>query len=138
MIFYNPIMDSFCTFADYLIDKNRHVGEVSLSLRYDGGLTMSVLSGKDDTPTKFSIGDRFFMQDNKTYDILEGTVTMSPTTQNKYYTITLINNYSVHNVAPSNLYDENDVPSADKPSASSFFFSTRLVEARTKRHDTTR
>ena len=41
MIFYNPIMDSFCTSADYLIDKNRLVGEVFPSLRYDGGLTMS-------------------------------------------------------------------------------------------------
>ena len=39
-------MDSFCTSADYLIDKNRHVGEVFPSLQYDGGLTMSVLSGR--------------------------------------------------------------------------------------------
>ena len=27
MVFYNPILDSFCTFVDYLIDKNRHIGE---------------------------------------------------------------------------------------------------------------
>ena len=27
MVFYNPIMDSFCTSADYLIDKNRLVGK---------------------------------------------------------------------------------------------------------------
>ena len=80
MIFYNPIMDSFCTSADYLIDKNHQVGGVFPTLRYDGGLTMSVLSGKDDTPTKFSICERVFVQDNKTYDILEGTVTMPPTT----------------------------------------------------------
>ena len=32
MNFYNPIMDSFCTSADYLIDKNQHVGEVFPSL----------------------------------------------------------------------------------------------------------
>ena len=79
---------------------------------------MSVLSGNDDTPTKFSIGDCVFMQDNKTYDILEGTVMMPPTTQNKYYTITLIDDSSVHDVAPSDLYDENDVPFAGKPSVS--------------------
>ena len=36
MIFYNHIMDSFCTSTDYLIDKNRHVGKVFPSLRYDG------------------------------------------------------------------------------------------------------
>ena len=59
------------------------------------------------------------MQDNQTYDVFEGTVTIPTTTQNKYYTIMLIDDSSVHNVAPSNLYDEKDVPSADKPSASS-------------------
>ena len=67
---------------------------------------MSVLSGKDDTPTKFNIGDRVFMQDNQMYDILEGTVMMSPTTQNKKYTITLVHDSSIHNVMPPDLYDE--------------------------------
>ena len=47
-----------------------------------GGLTMSVLSGKDDTPTKFNIGDHISLQDNQMYDILEGTMTMPPTTLN--------------------------------------------------------
>ena len=108
MTFYNPIMDSFCTSADYLLDKNRHIGEVSPSLQYDGRLPMSVLSGKDNTPTKFSIGDRVFMQDNKTYDILKGTVTTSTTTQNKCYTITLIDDPSVRDMAPSDLYNAND------------------------------
>ena len=83
---------------------------------------MSVLSEKDDTPTKFSIGERVFMLDNKTYDILEGTVTMPPTIQNKYYTITLVDDSLVHNVAPSDLYGANDVPSAGKPSVSLGFF----------------
>ena len=82
MIFYNPILDSFCTLADYLIDKNCHVGEVFPSLLYNGGLTMSVLSDKTDSPTKFAIGDRVFVQDSKTYDIMEATVTMPPTTKN--------------------------------------------------------
>ena len=56
------------------------------------------------------------------YDISEGTVTMPPTTQNKYYTITLVDDSSVHDVVPSDLYDENNVPSAGKPSASLGFF----------------
>ena len=100
-------MNSFCISADYLIDKNWHVGEVFLSLPYDGG---------------FSIGDRVFVQDNQMYDILKGTVTMPPTTYNKYHTITLVNDSSIHNVVPSNLYDENDVQSAGKPSTSLGFF----------------
>ena len=122
MIFYNPIMDSFCTSADYLIDKNRRVGKVFPSLRYDGGLTMSVLSGKDDTPTKFSNDERVFMQDNTTYNVLEGTVRMPPTTQNKYYIFTLVDDSTVHNVTPSNLFGANDVPFSGKPSASLGFF----------------
>ena len=83
---------------------------------------MSLLSRKNDTPTKFNIGDRFFMQDNKKYDELEGKVKMPSTTQNKYYTITLVDDCSVHNVLPSNLYDENDVLSAGKSSPSLGFF----------------
>ena len=41
------------------------------SLQYDGGLTISILSGKDNTPTKFNICDCVFVQDNQMYDILE-------------------------------------------------------------------
>ena len=77
---------------------------------------MSVLSGKGDTPTKFSIGECVSMKDNKMYNILEGTVTMPPTTQNKYYIITLVDDFLVHDVAPSDLYGTNDVPYAGKPS----------------------
>ena len=53
MVFY-PIRDSFSTSADYLVDKNRHVGEVFPSLQYDGGLTTSVLYEKSDAHTKFA------------------------------------------------------------------------------------
>ena len=116
--FITKLWIAFCASADYLIDKNQYVSEVFPSLRYDRGLTMSVLSGKDVIPTKFSIEDCVFIQDNKMYDILEGTVTMPPTTQIKHYTITLIDDSTVHFVAPSNFFDENDVPSAGKPSAS--------------------
>ena len=28
MVLYNPILERFSTFASYLVDKNRHVGEV--------------------------------------------------------------------------------------------------------------
>ena len=83
---------------------------------------MSILFGKDDTLTKFSIGERVFMQDNKTYDILEGTVMMPLTTQNKYYTVTLVDDSSFQDVAPSNLYGANDVPSIGKPFTSLGFF----------------
>ena len=72
MVLYNPIMDSVCTSADYLINKNCHVGEVFSSLSYDGGLRMTILSGKDDTSTKFNIGDCVSMQDNEIYDRRNG------------------------------------------------------------------
>ena len=47
---------------------------------------------------------------------------MPPTTQNKYYTITLVDDSLAHNVSLSDLYGANDVPSAEKPSASLDFF----------------
>ena len=37
MVSYNSILDIFSTLADYLVDKNRHVGEVFPSLQYNGG-----------------------------------------------------------------------------------------------------
>ena len=117
MVFYNTIMDSFYTLANNLIEKNCHIGEGSPSLRHKG-LAMSVLSGKDDTRTKFNIGDCVFVQDNKIYDILEGRVTMPSTIMNKYYIVTLGNDSLVHNIDPSDLYGANDVPSTRKPSAS--------------------
>ena len=73
---------------------------------------MFVLSGRDDTLTKFYIGDCVFVQDNKTYNILEGTATISLTTLNKHYTVTLVDDSLVHNVNPSDLYSANEVLSA--------------------------
>ena len=70
-----------------MVDKNRYVGEVFPSLRYDGGLTTSILSEKSDTPTKFAISELVIDQDNETYDTLEDTVMMLPTTKSKFYTI---------------------------------------------------
>ena len=122
MVFYNPNLDSFSTSADYLIDKNRHVDEVFPPLQYDGGLTTSVLFEKSDAPTKFNIGEMLFVQDSKTYDILEGIVMMPPTTKSKFYTIELSDDSLIHNVPPSNVYDEINVPSTGKPSDSLGFF----------------
>ena len=98
MVFYNPILDRFSTLADYLVDKNRHVGEVFSSLQYNGGLTSSILSEKPDAPTKFDIGEKVFVQDSETYDILEGTVMMPPTTKSKFYTIKLTDDSLIHDV----------------------------------------
>ena len=92
-------MDSFCTSADYFIDKNRHIGQVFPSLQYDGGWQCPYYPEKMILLQNLILEIVVFMQDNQTYDILEGTVTTSPTTQNKYYTITLIDDSSVHNVA---------------------------------------
>ena len=103
MIFYNPNLDSLSTSANYLIDKNCHVGEVFLSLQYDGELTTSVMSEKSDAPTKFNIGENVFVQDSKTYDILEGIVMMLPTTKSKFYTIELPDNFSNHCLTLSDL-----------------------------------
>ena len=36
-IFYNPVLDSMSVSADFLLDKNCHIGEVFDCLRYDGG-----------------------------------------------------------------------------------------------------
>ena len=47
---------------------------------------------------------------------------MPPTTLNKYYTVTLVNDSSIHGVAPSNLYVVNDIPSTGNLSPSLGFF----------------
>ena len=108
--------------TDYLVDKDRHVGEVFPSLQYDGGLITSVLSEKTDAPTKFNISEKVFVQDSETYDILEGNVIMPPTTKCKFYTIELLDESLIHDVPPSNVYDENNVPSTGKPWDSLGFF----------------
>ena len=61
------------------------------------------MSEKSDAPTKFTIGERVFVQDSETYDILEGTVTMPLTTKCKFYTIEVLDDSSIHDVHPSNV-----------------------------------
>ena len=51
------------------------------------------------------MGERVFVQDKETYDILEGTVTMLPTTKNKFYPIELLDDSLLHDVNPSNMYN---------------------------------
>ena len=97
-------------------------GEVLPFFRYDGRLTTSVLSEKSDAPTKFNIGEKIFVQDSETYDILEGIVMMSLTTKSKFYTIELTDDASMHDVPPSDIYDDNNVTSTGKPSGSLGFF----------------
>ena len=72
--------------TDYLVDKDRHVGEVFPSLQYDGGLITSVLSETSDATTKLNIGGKILVQDNEIYDILEGIVMMPPTTKRVNFT----------------------------------------------------
>ena len=63
-----------------------------------------------------------FVQDKETYDSLERTMTIPPTTKSKFYTIELSDDFSIHDVPPENVYDENSVPYTGKPSNSLGFF----------------
>ena len=67
-----------------------------------------------------------------TYDIMEATVTMPPTTKSKYYTVMLIDDLTFHNVGPCNIYSGDDVSSLDKPSASLGYFRPDWIK-KTKR-----
>ena len=88
----------------------------------------SVLSEKSDALTKFNIGEKVFVQDSETYDILKGIVIMPPTTRSKFYTIKLADNSSTHDVSPSDVYDENNVLLTGKPSDSLGFFRSEWMK----------
>ena len=122
MIFYNPELDSFCVSADYLIDTQRHIGEVFPSIIYDGGLTTKVISDKKDGPTKFLVDQPVFVQCTKTYDILSGRITMPPTSQTKTYKVLLDDGNREVEVDPKNIYTEHNVPASGMPSQSLNFF----------------
>ena len=68
-------------------------------------MTTSVLLEKSDAPTKFTIGERLFVQDKEIYDILEGTVTMPPITKSKLYIVELLDDSLLRDVHPLNMYD---------------------------------
>ena len=107
--------------ADFLLDKNRLIGEVFDCLRYDGGLIMSVLSDGNTTPTKFNAGDAGFIQCQKTFDILDVTVTMVNTSKIKKYTAKLQNN-TTRNANPNYIFDEHNDPAPGTHSMSLAFF----------------
>ena len=121
MIFYNPVLDSMSVSANFLLDKNRHIGEVFNCLRYDGGLIMSVLLDGNSTPTKFNAGDAAFIQCQETFDIIDVTVKMVPTSKTKKYTVQL-NDRSTRNVDPDHIFDEHNAPAPGTPSMSLAFF----------------
>ena len=127
MIFHNPVLDSMSVSADFLLDKNRLIGEVFDCLRYDGGLTMSVLSDGNTTPTKFNAGDAAFIQCQETFDIVDVTVTMVPTSKTKKYTVKLQNN-TTRNVNLDHIFDENNAPAPGTPSMSLAFFRPKWMK----------
>ena len=127
MIFYNQTLDSFCTSADYLIDKNRHIGNVFPSIRYDGGLVTSVISNGNDGPSKFDIDESVFVQCQDTFDIFPATITMPPTSQTKCYTVELDDGTNM-DVLPKDIYTEDTVPASGKPSISMGFFCPKWLK----------
>ena len=121
MVFYNPELDSFCTSADYILDKRRLVGEMFPSIRYDGGLTTSVLSNKNDGPPTYDIGESVFIQCQSTYDIIPATIKMPPTSQSRQYTV-ILEDGSELDIKGKHVYDSNTVPASGKPSQALGFF----------------
>ena len=123
MIFYNPTLDSFSTSADYVLDSTRSLSEVFPSIRYDGGLTTSVLSSnRTDTPNKFEVGEQVFVSDEETQDVCTGVVQTPPTSKSPWYTVQLESKALV-NVSPNCIYSEFDVPSGGNPSNTLGFFT---------------
>ena len=126
-IFYNTVMDSMIISADFLLDKKQHVGEVFDCLRYDGGLIMSVLLDGNTTPPKFNIGDATFIQCQETFDIIDVSVTMVPTSKTKKYAVQLWDN-STMNIDPDHIFDENTTPAIGTPSMSLSFFRPKWMK----------
>ena len=121
MIFYNFVLDSMSVSTDFLLDKNPHIGEVFCCLRYDGGLIMSVLSDGNSTPTKFNAGNAAFIQCQETFDIIDITVTMVPTSKTKKYTVQLQNKYT-RNANLDHIFDKHNTSAPGTPSTSLAFF----------------
>ena len=127
MIFYNPVLDSMTVSVDFLLDKNQHIGKVFDCLRYDGGLTMSVLSGGNTSLPKFNAGDAVFIQCQETFDILDVKVTMVSTSKTKKYTIQLQNKSTI-NIDPDHIFDEHNDPLPGTPSMSLAFFCPKKMK----------
>ena len=127
MIFYNPVLDRISVSADFLLDKNQHIGEVFDCLQYDGGLIMSMLSDGNTAPTKFNASDAAFIQCQETFDIIDVTVTIVPTSKTKKYTVQL-QNKSTRNVDPDHIFDEHNTPVPGTPSMLLAFFCPKWLK----------
>ena len=68
------------------------------------------------------IGDKAWVQDSTTFDIMEAGVTIPPTTKTKMYTVSLVKALKFYQVAPEHIYNDSDVPSSGKPSPLLGFF----------------
>ena len=121
MVFCNSTRDSFCTSADYLIDKNCHIWNVFPSIRYDGRLVTLVILNENDGPSKFDIDKSVFVHCQDTFDIFPATITIPPTSQTKCYTIKLDDGTQM-DVLLKDIYTEDTAPASGKPSISMGFF----------------
>lgn len=121
MVFYNPELDSFCTSSDFVLDKQRLIGEVFPSIRYDGGLITSVISKNNDGTQSYSIGERVYVQCQDTYDIIPATIRMPPTNKSKFYTVEYENGERF-DVKSKHIYTQTSAPASGTPSISLGFF----------------
>ena len=109
MVFYNPVLDSFSTSADFVLNKGRNISDVFPNFRYDRGLVTSMLLNKDDKPVKVDIDERLFIQCQESYDILEGMIVTPPTSTSNLYTVRM-NDDEEMNVKTEDIYTEHTVP----------------------------
>ena len=96
---------------------------------------MSVLSDGNSTPTKFNAGDAAFILCQETFDIIDVTVKMVPTSKMKKYTVQL-QDKSTRNVDPDHIFDENNTPAPGTLSMSLVFFWSEMDAARPKSNNT--
>ena len=111
MVFYNPVLDSFSTSADFVLNKGRNISDVFPNFRYDRGLVTSMLLNKDDKPVKVDIDERLFIQCQESYDILEGMIVTPPTSTSNLYTVRM-NDDEEMNVKTEDIYTEHTVPAS--------------------------
>jgi hypothetical protein len=132
MIFYNPILDSFSVSADYHLDKTRSIADVFLSIRYDGGLTTSVVSGRDDSPNTYVIGETVYVQQRDSDNILSGIVVTPPTTLTKMYTIECDDGNAI-DADPNDLFIDGSTATKGRvPSVSLGFFQPEWMSQDTR------
>ena len=82
---------------------------------------MLVLLNGNTTPPKFNAGDAAYIQCQETFDVIDVTVTMVPTSKTKRYTV-LLQDKTTRNSDPDHLFDEHNAPAPGAPSMSLAFF----------------